>query len=60
MIPLTIEEIKSYHEQNICYNGKKEFTTNSLTIIKSKIISIILELLIIFVIEDTKHQKKFL
>ena len=50
MISLIIEEIKSYHEQNICYKGEKEFTTNSLPIIKSKIIAIILELLIIFVI----------
>ena len=28
MIPLTIEENQSYHEQNICYICKKEFNTN--------------------------------
>ena len=28
MIPLTNEENQSYHEQNICYIGKTEFSTD--------------------------------
>ena len=28
MVPLTVEENQSYHEQNICQICKKEFSTN--------------------------------
>ena len=61
MIPLTHEGNKSYHKQKVCYICKKEFNTDT---IKSEIIVITLEdideLLIIFAIEDAKHQNKFL
>ena len=29
IIPLTIEENKSYHKHNICYLCRKEFSTNN-------------------------------
>ena len=28
MVPLTVDENQSYHEHNICYVWKKEFSTN--------------------------------
>ena len=28
MTPLTVEENKPYHKQNVCYIRKKEFSTN--------------------------------
>ena len=28
MVPLTVDENQSYHEHNICYVCKKEFSTN--------------------------------
>ena len=69
MIPLTDEENKSYEKEKVCYICKKEFSTDENDkmhlnyTIKSEIIVITLEnleeLLIIFAIEDTKHQKKF-
>ena len=69
MIPLTDEENKSYEKKKVCYICKREFSTDENDkmhlnyTIKSEIIVITLEnleeLLIIFAIEDTKHQKKF-
>ena len=69
MIPLTDDENKSYEKQKVYYICKKEFSTDESDkmhlnyTIKSEIIVITLEnleeLLIIFAIEDTKHQKKF-
>ena len=56
MVPLTIEETQSYHQQKACYICKKVFSTDddNKNIIKSEIIVIILEnieeLLTIFVI----------
>ena len=68
MIPLTYEE-KSYEEQKVCYICKREFIQIKMIkmrlnyIIKSEIIVIppenLEELLIIFVIQDTKRRKKF-
>ena len=69
MIPLTDDENKSYEKQKVYYICKKEFSTDENDkmhlnyTIKSEIIVITLEnleeLLIIFAIEYTKHQKKF-
>ena len=70
MIPLTDKENKPYEKQKVCYMCEKEFSTDENDkihlncTIKSVIIVITLEnlehLLLVFVISDTKHQKKLL
>ena len=66
MIPLTDKENESYKEQKVCYICKKNLVLliTIKSIIKKEIIVItqenVEELLMIFVIYDTKHQKKFL
>ena len=65
-IPLIPEENKFYKKQKDCYICKKSFSTDddNKNILKFKVTVIILEniekLLMIFVIWDTKHQKKWL
>ena len=34
MIPLTIEENKSYHEQKVCCQCKREFSTDDVVLMK--------------------------
>ena len=69
MIPLTGKENKSYEKQKVCYICKKEFSTdeNDKNAFKpyQKVgdhchyTGNVKELLIVFAISDTKHQKKF-
>ena len=66
MIPLTDEENKSYDKQKCVICAKKDLVLMIImkSIVKSEIIVTIQknveELLIVFVIDDIKHQKKFL
>ena len=65
MIPLTDKEKKSYKKQKFVTHAKNNLILMMATkkIIKSEIIVItqenLEERLIVFVLSDTKHQKKF-
>ena len=67
MMPLTYKENKSYQKQKVCYICKKGFSNDDDNKEYHKvrdhwkiILKNIEELLIIFQIQDTKHEKKFL